>query len=455
MWLYLPESCLSSQGAADSISDSTSPSPEPALWVTSSGTPMQRPSSWPGWKTRPWRRLLSGTTLPPSMASRGVERWISSAAGSPARTSATPGRAPESRKAHAPGSGLSTLGSFGKYDPATSSWRTSQLSLLGGSESCSETWPRSGSMRSGIAFARMKSERRTEESGSSSWPTPAAMNPNDGESPATWHARAAELKEKHGNGNGAGLPLAIAAKGWQTPTTVDAAGRDYTYPGGDHSIPFLTLPGQAKQWQTPSVADTMGGHLTRGGERSGELLLRGQAKAWPTPRAGDGEKGGPNQRDGSGSLHLTSEAVNWPTPGAHDGKGSSKPGQRRGQLDEAIAHRWPTPKASDSTRSDCPSERARNTPILESVALRSLQAPTTPKAGEPTSPPTLALSPLFVEALMGWPSGWTDCGCSETVSSRSKRRSRSENSGGEPSEAAQPAAKASSTSLLSKPSDPA
>ena len=48
-------------------------------------------------------------------------------------------------------------------------------------------------------------------------PTPAASNPNDGESPETWHERAAMLKERHGNGNGAGTPLSIAVQ--------DATGR--------------------------------------------------------------------------------------------------------------------------------------------------------------------------------------------------------------------------------------
>lgn len=43
-------------------------------------------------------------------------------------------------------------------------------------------------------------------------PTPAASNPNDGESPETWHKRAEALKEKHGNGNGAGTPLSIAVQ---------------------------------------------------------------------------------------------------------------------------------------------------------------------------------------------------------------------------------------------------
>jgi hypothetical protein len=47
---------------------------------------------------------------------------------------------------------------------------------------------------------------------------------NDGESPETWHARAAKLKEKHINGNGAGLPLTVATAQWPTPASRDAKG---------------------------------------------------------------------------------------------------------------------------------------------------------------------------------------------------------------------------------------
>jgi hypothetical protein len=44
------------------------------------------------------------------------------------------------------------------------------------------------------------------------WPTPAASMPNDTEDPETWLARVELLKAKGMNGNGAGMPLAIAAK---------------------------------------------------------------------------------------------------------------------------------------------------------------------------------------------------------------------------------------------------
>lgn len=58
------------------------------------------------------------------------------------------------------------------------------------------------------------------------WPTPSASVANDGESPETWHARAAALKEKHGNGNGAGTPLTIASSAWPTPASRDQKGEN-------------------------------------------------------------------------------------------------------------------------------------------------------------------------------------------------------------------------------------
>lgn len=54
-------------------------------------------------------------------------------------------------------------------------------------------------------------------------PTPAAMNPNDGESVETWEARRVATKARVKNGNGFGTPLAIAVQLLPTPTTQDAA----------------------------------------------------------------------------------------------------------------------------------------------------------------------------------------------------------------------------------------
>jgi hypothetical protein len=64
---------------------------------------------------------------------------------------------------------------FAYYDPASSSWRTSQGSLLPDSESLPPTWPRSGMWADGAASELLISERHTGGSESSSLlPTPSA-----------------------------------------------------------------------------------------------------------------------------------------------------------------------------------------------------------------------------------------------------------------------------------------
>ena len=77
-WLFVPALAGSSKASKLPSAGTTE------LCVTSSGTPMLRPSSWRGWKTRPWRRHLSGTTFSHSEACAGVGRWISSLPDCPA-----------------------------------------------------------------------------------------------------------------------------------------------------------------------------------------------------------------------------------------------------------------------------------------------------------------------------------------------------------------------------------
>src|SRR5262245_11600711 len=66
----------------------------------------------------------------------------SSAAASPASPSLLLGR--DWPKPTTGGSGPSSHESFAHYDPASSSWRTSQVCLDGALATWSETWPRAG-----------------------------------------------------------------------------------------------------------------------------------------------------------------------------------------------------------------------------------------------------------------------------------------------------------------------
>jgi DNA (cytosine-5)-methyltransferase 1 len=113
-------------------------------------------------------------------------------------------------------------------------------------------------------------------------PTPAVNDMGEGKTVEHWDEWTATMQAKHGNGNGHGKSLAIEAQ--------------------------RLLP-------TPSVADGMGGHLTRSGARSGELLLPGVAKSigehrlLPTPTCGDAK----SARNSTATRHVL------PPTGIHAG----------------------------------------------------------------------------------------------------------------------------------------
>src|SRR5882724_12133256 len=75
-------------------------------------------------------------------------------------------------KAAAAAFGQNTPDLFASYDRATSSWRTSQACLVSGWEPFSETWPRSGMMRSGRLFRLPPLAPRISEIGSGWLATP-------------------------------------------------------------------------------------------------------------------------------------------------------------------------------------------------------------------------------------------------------------------------------------------
>src|SRR5258707_501582 len=86
--------------------------------------------------------------LPPANLSKA--KPISSAEDSPVRISVSPAKAPD-----LPAPVLDSTGCwfepFAWYDRASRSWKTWQHCLLGDWEPFSETWPRSGMTRNGIA----------------------------------------------------------------------------------------------------------------------------------------------------------------------------------------------------------------------------------------------------------------------------------------------------------------
>jgi len=171
-WLYLP-------GTEASSSESTPPSEAVVPWVTLSGKAMQRPLSWRGWENRPYIRLLSGTTLPPSTAARGAESWISSLRASRANRSAWQGH--DEAPPTSAGSGTTLSESFARFSHDGSLVKTSLDLFLSDSTPYSDRLPASGMMLAGELFELTRWEPAIDASGSlfsQGWPTPAARDHN-------------------------------------------------------------------------------------------------------------------------------------------------------------------------------------------------------------------------------------------------------------------------------------
>ncbi len=108
--------------------------------------------------------------------------------------------------------GESTGDLLANYDPASSSWRTSQACLVSGWEPFSETWPRSGMMLSGTVYLRQPLAHHTSETGSGLWPTPSAQWLNE---PTLEHT-AKRFVQRRGD-----LPLSQMVRMFPTPSASD------------------------------------------------------------------------------------------------------------------------------------------------------------------------------------------------------------------------------------------
>lgn len=137
---------------------------------------------------------------------------------------------------------------------------------------------------------------------------------------------------------------------------------------------------------------------------------------WPTPRVitGGAESATRKQELGrtvSGGGDLQDVAQNWPTAGANDWRGTARPGQRRGQLDEAAEQLWATPRVSVIDGYAVPSATHGWDLPAQTQDHAARLDPATSTPGAPSSPPAPGsrrrLNPVFVEWLMGFPLFWT------------------------------------------------
>jgi hypothetical protein len=180
-------------------------------------------------------------------------------------------------------------------------------------------------------------------------------------------------------------------------------GRAYRRPPLVH----LISAGVSSLLPTPAAVD-YGTNRTpsEGGAVRPSLAQMARAAMWPTPTSGDAKASGSRNLAGSKShagVSLT-DAVRFgnsstprrmvPTPRARDHKGPGPSTRRQGGPDLPTVIMWATPRASGGNGPDY--GRATRPGTSSSPDLP------TQVGGQ--------LNPTWVEWLMGFPPGWTDCG---------------------------------------------
>ena len=126
---------------------------------------------------------------------------------------------------------------------------------------------------------------------------------------------------------------------WPTPISRDWKGpQGQSYAGKARDLPSAVL------WPTPAARDCKGAnsmeHLQREGKRNHADQLANAVKLWPTVTASDYRARGPN----SHQQGLPEAVRMWPTPTSRSGTGSSQTETRQGGMDlQTAAALWPTP----------------------------------------------------------------------------------------------------------------
>jgi hypothetical protein len=195
---------------------------------------------------------------------------------------------------------------------------------------------------------------------------------------ATWHAPRANDPEKRGEitddpRNG----IAGQAENWAAPRTSDTNG------AGAHGDGGLDLRTQADQWMAPNVPN--GGRTASHAEMVGNTLYHGDKKV---------------------QLGLEHQAKAWAAPAARDHKGSSEGSvtrqdgkSRADMLDYQAEQFFRLPSSQD-----------------QPIAGGSTSSTAGPSSNQPSQ--KRKLNPIFVEALMRWPTGLSGFERQETAWTR-------------------------------------
>lgn len=296
-WLYLPEA-VSGSGVGN-CSDSE---PSAMLKKTRTARRSLQPASATAILTT--RRsgatcaVLRGAITNASVLSAALEKWLgglSSQEAFPASRSLPPARWKES-----PTSGISgrrRYGSFARYDRASPSWKTYQVSfLILTLQLYSGIWPRAGTIVAGTAYRRLPWARLTRETASGLWPTPVSIDQRPG-----------FFNTSTGEGSRPRPTLETMAKYnlWPTPRASERGQWQ-----NSHGQKILTLTGSVKNWPTPTATEDK--HYSN---QRGNPTLSGAVRTWPTPTTKANRYTSQGSKEKYSSGPTLQEAVHRASPG--------------------------------------------------------------------------------------------------------------------------------------------
>lgn len=222
---------------------------------------------------------------------------------------------------------------------------------------------------------RLRLGDRRNASGCSLWPAPDAAVAQDGEAPETWLARRERVKLTAKNGNGMGMPLAMASQLWPTATSLTPARNGNSAAGNSDGI------------------------------REMERLAVPIAALWAAPAARD--------VNGANSLQHVLDGI------AANGRGHMD------QLANQAAHGFRHPCQETWTAGPLSPAAVTISRRLFRAAISGFSRAIKRRWSKAAWRRSRRLNPLFVEWLMRWPPGHALCGCSETEWTHWQRDMRS------------------------------
>jgi hypothetical protein len=316
------------------------------LSAPSSGTDMHGTFWSPGKTTDVLKPSRSGMTYKPLTDDLGEAALMSYLEAFPVRTFPVQERERESKENEAP-CGNTWRESSAKYCRDSSSWKTHQCLWEEDLPSSSLILPKWGMMQNGVLWERTTPGLPTSGTESGLWGTPRA---GMGRSPACHYDRGKwNLEEQVG--------AAEYAKMWPTPCARDHKG----------------VSGSGRQAKRGNPQDTLCNAVA--------------GRMWPTPSA--------HKQTASGDL-VNADGTPWDGESKPHSKKTGKPVQTA-LLDRVKM--FPTPGANeDSYRLAGNSQQSNG---LGAMARREALEQDPVSGGQ--------LNPTWVEWLMGWPLGWTDC----------------------------------------------